>query len=62
MKARGWIGAALVAALVLLALAGDRIAGYRFDAQDTAQALAAPSRAHWLGCDALGRDLLARVC
>jgi oligopeptide transport system permease protein len=62
VSARGWIGAALVAALVALALAGDRVAGYRFDAQDTAQALAAPSSAHWLGCDALGRDLFARLC
>ena len=62
MTARGKIGAALVLSLALLALAGDRIAGYRFDAQDTAHALEAPSRAHWFGCDALGRDLLARLC
>jgi len=62
VKARGWIGFALVALLAALALAGDRVTGYRFDAQDTAQALAAPSQAHWLGCDALGRDLFARLC
>jgi oligopeptide transport system permease protein len=59
---RGWVGAALIGALVLLALAGDRVGGYRFDAQDSAHALEGPSRAHWLGCDALGRDLLARLC
>jgi len=62
VTARGKIGAELVLSLALLALAGDRIAGYRFDAQDTAHALETPSRAHWFGCDALGRDLLARLC
>jgi oligopeptide transport system permease protein len=62
VTARAWVGAALIASLVLLALAGDRVGGYRFDAQDPAHALEGPSRAHWLGCDALGRDLLARIC
>ena len=61
MSARGGIGLAIVLALLALALAGDRISGYRFDAQDSASALASPSRAHWLGCDALGRDLFARL-
>jgi oligopeptide transport system permease protein len=61
VSARGGIGLAIVLALLALALAGDRISGYRFDAQDSANALASPSRAHWLGCDALGRDLFARL-
>ncbi|MGH7291974.1 MAG: ABC transporter permease [Myxococcota bacterium] len=60
-RALGALGACLIAALVLLALAGDRVAGYRFDAQDSAHALESPSRAHWLGTDALGRDQLARL-
>jgi oligopeptide transport system permease protein len=60
-RASGIVGAILIATLVLVALAGDRIAGYGFDAQDSAHALEAPSRAHWLGTDALGRDQLARL-
>jgi oligopeptide transport system permease protein len=62
VTARGWVGAGLLAVLALLAVAGDRVSGYRFDAQDPEHALEGPSRAHWLGCDALGRDLLARLC
>ncbi len=61
MSGAGWLGALLVAALVGLAAAGDTASGYRFDAQDTAAALEAPSGAHWLGTDALGRDLFARI-
>jgi len=61
VSAGGWAGALLVAGLVALALAGDDVSGYRFDAQDTEHALEGPSAAHWMGADALGRDLFARV-
>jgi oligopeptide transport system permease protein len=61
MSRTAWLGFALVAVLLLLAALGDRVSGYRFDEQDIAAALSGPSAAHWLGCDALGRDMLARV-
>ena len=60
-RVSGALGALLISGLVLVALAGDRVAGYRFDAQDSAHTLEPPSRAHWLGTDALGRDQLARL-
>ncbi len=61
MRPLGWLGAALVVALVALASAGDRASGYRFDAQDTEVALQGPSAGHWMGTDALGRDVFARI-
>jgi oligopeptide transport system permease protein len=57
----GWLGALLVAALVLSALLGDAVSGHAFDAQDVEHALEGPSARHWMGSDALGRDLFARV-
>ena len=46
---------------VLLAVFGQAIAPYDPLASNAAQALAAPSIAHWFGTDALGRDILSRV-
>jgi oligopeptide transport system permease protein len=57
----GGLGALLIAALVVIALAGDQLAGHRYDTQDPERALESPSHAHWLGTDALGRDQLARI-
>jgi peptide/nickel transport system permease protein len=56
-----FIGAALVTVLVIVATFGPFVARADPLAIDLARALAPPSRSHWLGCDSLGRDLLARI-
>src|SRR6202166_4086411 len=55
------IGISIVVAIVLAAIAGPML--FRADplAIDLANTLAAPSPEHPFGCDALGRDVLARV-
>ena len=54
-------GLVLLTLFTLLALAAPLVAPYDPAALDPAQALAPPSRAHWLGTDELGRDLLSRL-
>lgn len=54
-------GGLIVALLLLLAAAGPHLAAADPLAIDLSHTLAAPSWAHPLGCDALGRDLLARM-
>ncbi len=54
-------GGAIVAVLAAAALFGPMLVRSDPFAIDLARVLAPPSRAHWLGCDALGRDVLARV-
>lgn len=55
------IGVTIVIALVVVAIFGPIL--FRTDplSIDLANTLAPPSRAHPFGCDALGRDVLARV-
>jgi peptide/nickel transport system permease protein len=55
------IGLALVALLLLFALLGPFVVSADPMAIDLAKSLAPPSREHPLGCDALGRDVLARI-
>lgn len=55
------LGATLVAALALIALAAPLIAPYDPNAVDVMQRLEGTSGAHWLGTDQLGRDLLSRL-
>ena len=54
-------GLAVLVFLVMVAALAPLIAPEGYDAQDLARRLAAPSAAHWLGTDDLGRDVLARM-
>jgi peptide/nickel transport system permease protein len=55
------LGLVLVGGLILMALLAPLLAPYDFSAIDANARLAPPSRAHWLGADELGRDVLSRL-
>jgi peptide/nickel transport system permease protein len=55
------IAGALVALVVLVAVLAPLLAPYDPNKQDLAQTLAGFSSQHWLGTDALGRDVLSRM-
>src|SRR5690349_18907417 len=55
------VAAALFALFVLIAIVGPSLVPYDPLASDAAAALQPPSRAHWFGTDALGRDILSRT-
>ncbi len=54
-------GGAIVVLLALAAALGPLLVRADPLAIDLTRVLAPPGRGHWLGCDALGRDMLARV-
>ena len=57
----GVMGLVLVTAFVLMAIAAPLLAPYDPVALDVRAKLQAPSLAHWLGTDQLGRDTLSRI-
>lgn len=57
----GAIGAAVILFMFVVAAAAPLLAPYDPVGVDFAAMLAAPGRAHWLGTDAFGRDVLARL-
>ena len=57
----GAIGAAVVLLNLVVAATANVIAPYDPLATDYGAMLAAPNRAHWLGTDAFGRDVLTRI-
>ena len=58
---RAIIGAALIAAMVLSAVAAPLLTTWDPTAIDLSQQLARPSSLHWLGTDIQGRDILTRL-
>ena len=54
------VGAALLAALVLMSVLAPLVAPYKPTAPVPSQSLLPPSGQHWLGTDSLGRDVLSR--
>ncbi|MGQ0654892.1 MAG: ABC transporter permease [Betaproteobacteria bacterium] len=57
----GAIGAGIVLVMVAVAATANLIAPYDPLETDYAAMLAAPSKAHWLGTDAFGRDVMSRI-
>ena len=57
----GAVGAAIIVLMVLAALTAGFIAPYDPLATDYGAMISAPSRSHWLGTDAFGRDVLSRI-
>lgn len=55
------IGGSLVGLVILSALLADVISPYSPYDIDVANKLQPPSRAHWLGTDEIGRDVLSRI-
>jgi peptide/nickel transport system permease protein len=57
----GAVGAAMLLVMLVVALAAPLIARYDPVANDFSAMLGSPSRTHWLGTDAFGRDVLSRL-
>jgi oligopeptide transport system permease protein len=55
------VGAAVIALLVLVALIGPIITPYDYAKQNYDEIYLSPGADHWLGTDALGRDVLSRL-
>lgn len=55
------LGFLVIVVIVFLAIFGPILAPYPFDKQNFAAVEQAPTAAHWLGTDQLGRDMLSRL-
>jgi peptide/nickel transport system permease protein len=57
----GTVAACVLLLIILSAVAAPLIAPYDYTSQSLTDRLKPPSRAHWMGTDGLGRDVLSRV-
>lgn len=57
----GWLGAAIVATMLLAAVFAPLVAPYDPVALSIEDRLSPPAPAHWLGTDQAGRDVLSRI-
>jgi oligopeptide transport system permease protein len=55
------ISAWFLGALIVVAIVGPLLVPYHYAEQDYSAVTQGPSRAHWMGTDQLGRDVLARL-
>lgn len=55
------LGAAVIALLVIVALIGPAVTPYHYAKQNYDEIYSLPGAAHWLGTDALGRDVFSRL-
>ena len=58
---RALVGGILLVLYILISLVGPGISPYDLDSPDLAVRMNAPSAAHWLGTDRIGRDVLTRI-
>jgi len=55
------LGAIMFLLVCLICLIGPFFSPYEVNGVDLANMYASPSKIHWLGCDAMGRDMLTRL-
>ncbi|HEX6034457.1 MAG TPA: ABC transporter permease [Anaerolineales bacterium] len=58
---RARVGAILLLLYIVISLAGPTISPYDLDVPNLDVRMQAPSAAHWLGTDRIGRDVLTRI-